>query len=117
KSGLTAENETHLKACMKAIDDCYGTMGEKAKGIDEFKSAFQTEHEKHVDYFTKAIDEFKSIDEFEKGAGEELSRHEKAQMDLCKAEMDEGETEEEKSVEKGQVTDEMQEDQLLQEKA
>jgi hypothetical protein len=96
KSGLGAENDAHLEKCMKAIDDNY-KLDDQKKSIDEFKAAMRSEHEKHVKCFGKAIDEFKSIDEFEKSAAAELDRHRKAQMDLCKAETGEGETDEEKA--------------------
>src|SRR5580693_1071365 len=106
KDALDAEHGEHLKKCMKAIDDSYETMGrEPNKAIDEFKSEIKAEHLKHVKTFHKAIDEFtkampddgdkekcdKAIDEFTKSADEELDRHEKAHMDMCKAEFGEGE--------------------------
>jgi hypothetical protein len=96
KSALGTENDGHLEKCMKAIDDSYELQDQK-KSIDEFKAAMQSEHGEHVKSFEKGIEEFKSIEEFEKSAGVELERHAKAQMDLCKAEMGEGETNEQKA--------------------
>jgi len=119
KDALDAEHGEHLNKCMKAIDDSYETMGrEPNKSIDEFKSEIKAEHLKHVKAFHKAHDELtkampddgdkekcdKAIDEFTKSADEELARHEKAHMDMCKAEFGEGEDdgkgEDKKSVEK-----------------
>jgi hypothetical protein len=91
------ENADHLTKCMKAIDDNYQNMGsgKAVKAIDEFKDAFTAEHTKHVKALDKAIDEFKSqcpddpqkaIDNFTTKSGAELDRHEKAHMDMCKAE-------------------------------
>src|SRR5579885_3211379 len=110
KSAIDSENDEHLAKCMKGIDDYYETMGrEENKSIDEFKSAIKSEHVEHVKCFDKAIQEFgnkaeaesddmqKHIDEFTKAIGAELERHENAQMDLCKAEMGEGESEETKA--------------------
>ena len=80
---------------MKAIDENYELQDQK-KAIDEFKSAFEKEHAEHVKCFAKAIDEFKAedgdkaFDDLTTKAGDELARHEKAHMDLCKAEFGEG---------------------------
>ena len=90
KAALGTENDSHLEKCMKAIDENYELEDQK-KSVDEFKTAMKAEHGEHVKCFDKAIEEFKSIDEFEKSASAELDRHQKAQMDLCKAEMGEGE--------------------------
>jgi len=100
KSAVNGENESHLEKCMKAIDENYELQDQKSakKSLDEFKSAIQADHGAHVKCFGKALDEFKSIDEFEKTAKDELARHEKAQMDLCKAEMGAGEDENEKVI-------------------
>lgn len=114
------EQADHLEKCMKAIDD----SAEKEKSIDEFKKSITGEHVAHVKNVDKAIDEYKSaaegandedrekaIDTFTKSAGDELERHQAASIDLAKAEMGEGETEEEKALrEKGQVAEELAED-------
>jgi len=96
KSAVGTENDAHLEKCMKAIDENYELQDQK-KSLDEFKAAMQSEHGDHVKCFTKAIEEFKGIEEFQKTASDELDRHAKAQMELCKAEMGEGETDEEKA--------------------
>lgn len=130
KKAIDGEQETHLEKCMKAIDDNYELQDQK-KSIDEFKSEIKAEHLEHVKCFDKAIDEFetkaegaqnaeehiKALEEFTKAAGEELDRHEKAQMEMCKADMGEGESDEAKATnKKGQVADEMAEDQERQQK-
>jgi hypothetical protein len=96
KSALDLENDDHLDKCMKAIDENY-ELQDQRKAIDEFKSAMKAEHAEHVKCFGKAIEEFKSIEEFGKKAADELNRHEKAHVDMCKAEMGEGEDDETKA--------------------
>jgi hypothetical protein len=109
EKSIDGEHAEHLDKCMKAIDDNYELEDQK-KAIDEFKSAMQGEHMKHVKCFDKAIDEFKSdwadgddsdrkkaIDDFTMKSAAELGRHENAQQDLVKAEMGEGESDEEKA--------------------
>lgn len=123
-----AEHDAHLEKCMKAIDDNYQLEDQK-KSIDEFKAAFQSEHQNHVKCFGKAFDEFtknlssaheefsKEIDDFKSALNTELDRHEKAQMDLCKDEMGEGENDgKSQKAQKGAVAEELQEDQVLQQK-
>ena len=129
EKSIDGEHAEHLTKCMKSIDDNYELEDQK-KAIDEFKTAMQGEHMKHVKCFDKAIDEFKSdwadgddsdrkkaIDTFTMKSAAELGRHDNAQRDLVKAEMGEGETEEEKALkEKGQVADELAEDQVYEQK-
>ena len=138
---MDAEQNTHLEKCMKAVDDhAYDIDPESKKGmkgIDEFKSAMETEHVKHVKACKKAVSEFKkdwpdgdpkenkekcekAIDTFTKAHSDELDRHEKAHMELCEAEMGEGDSDEEKAAreakEKGAVGEELAEDQVRQAK-
>lgn len=117
-----SEQDEHLAKSMKAIDENYELQDQK-KSVDEFKAAFQAEHGNHVKCFGKSVDEFKdafqdgdhsdrvkAIEDFTKAVGAELGRHEKAQMDVCAAEM----AKEKKS--KGAVADEMTEDKEMQAK-
>jgi hypothetical protein len=110
EKAMDGEMDTHLEKCMKAIDDHYELQdqhdGKSAgkKSIEEFKAAFKSEHMEHVKCFDKAIEEFKgefkpedaeddkkkAIEEFETKSGDELTRHEKAHVEMC-AEMGEGE--------------------------
>ena len=120
EKSIEGEQADHLDKCMKAIDD----NADKEKSIDEFKKSITGEHLAHVKNVDKAIDEYKTasedasdedqqkaIDAFTKSAGDELERHETTSMDLCKAEMGEGETDEEKALrEKGAVAEELAED-------
>ncbi len=120
EKSIEGEQSDHLEKCMKAIDE----NSDKEKSIDEFKKSIQDEHTAHVKNVDKAIDEFKdawadgddsdrqkAIEDFTKSAGDELVRHETASMDLCKAEMGEGESDEEKALrEKGAVAEELAED-------
>jgi hypothetical protein len=129
KDAIDGEHADHLEKCMKAIDDTYETMGrEPNKSIDEFKSVIKAEHLKHVKAFDKAHSEMKkawpddgedgakdkrkkAIDEYTKSASDELDRHEKAHMDMCKDEFGEGEEDgkegkEGKKEKKGVVEDE-----------
>lgn len=121
KDALDEEHSEHLKKVVKAIDDTYETMGREPnkdeKAINEFKSEMKAEHLKHVKAFHKAIDEFKAdhaeadgadereqaFTKCEKAMAVELDRHEKAHMEMAKAEMGEGEddgkSEEEKALE------------------
>jgi len=129
EKSIDDEHAEHLDKTMKAIDDNYELEDQK-KSIDEFKSAMQGEHVEHVKCMDKAIDEFKSaladgtdedrtkaIDNFTAKSAAELGRHENAQRDLVKAEMGEGETAEEKALKaKGQVAEELQEDQIFEAK-
>jgi hypothetical protein len=90
------EQDAHCAYCMKAIDENYELQDQK-KSVDEFKAAFQTEHDDHVKAFGKSVDEFKAafpadasnedkqkaIDDFTKAVSGEIDRHEKAQMGIC----------------------------------
>jgi hypothetical protein len=123
EKSIDGEHAEHLDKTMKAIDDNYELEDQK-KSIDEFKSAMKGEHMEHVKCFDKAIAEFKdawadgddsdrqkAIDDFTTKSAAELGRHDNAQRDLVKAEMGEGETDEEKSLKnKGEVADELAED-------
>jgi tetratricopeptide (TPR) repeat protein len=120
EKSIEGEQADHLDKCMKAIDE----NADKEKSIDEFKKSITGEHLAHVKNLDKAIDEYKSasedaddedqqkaIDTFTKSAGDELDRHQTASMDLCKAEMGDGESDEEKAAKaKGQVAEELAED-------
>lgn len=125
---VEGEQADHLDKCMKAIDD----NADKEKSIDDFKKSITGEHLAHVKNIDKAIDGYKrrpdeaddedeesdeqekAIEEFTKSVSAELDRHQKASMDLCKAEMGEGEEDETKAIEqKGQVAEELAEDDVL----
>jgi hypothetical protein len=98
KSAVYGENEKHFQNCMKAIDENY-LLEDQKKSFGEFKTAFQNENTEHSSFFYKAIDEFdKNIDAFTKSISSELSRHKDAHVALCKAEMGEGETDEQKAL-------------------
>lgn len=141
KDALDAEHGAHLEKCMKAIDNYYETMGREAnksadhaqifdliaKSIEEFKSAINGEHLTHVKAFHKAIDEFtkdfhdsdteagkKAIDQFEKKAGDELDRHEKACTKVLKEHMGEGEDDgkDEKAIKAGRAISAKNKDKL-----
>ena len=120
---MADEHEDHLTKCMKAVDEAYDMDPEDKKTIDTFKKSVEDEHLNHVKCFDKAIDEFKdatggdpekcekAIEEFRTKAETELTRHEKAHMDLCEKEFGEGQDDgkgEKKA--KGAVADEMAED-------
>lgn len=104
KGEMDTEQDSHLEKCMKAIDEGYELEDQK-KAIDEFKSEMKAEHLNHVKACDKAIEEFKSafpedgedkdkekaIEEYTKAIGTELERHKAAHMEMCKAEMGEGE--------------------------
>jgi hypothetical protein len=123
EKSIDGEHPEHLDKCMKAIDENYELEDQK-KSIDKFKTAIQGEHIEHVKAFDKAIAEFKdawadgddsdrkkAIDGFTTKSAAELGRHENAQRDLVKAEMGEGETDQEKALgNKGEVADELAED-------
>lgn len=112
---MDGEQEDHLEKCMKAIDDSAYDIDPEKKSIDEFKKDMEAEHLKHVKCFDKAIEEFKgeatdpemcekAIEEFRTKAEDELERHEKKHMKMCKAEFGEGE-DDGKAEKKGLVED------------
>lgn len=94
KDALDGEHEVHLEKCMKAIDDSYESFGRKpndekaVKAIEEFKG----EHDE-----ADGDDEREEAHEkMHKAMSDELERHEKAHMEMCKAEADKfGEDDEE----------------------
>lgn len=125
---MADEHADHLGKCMKAVDEAYEMDPEQKKSIDEFKKSVEDEHLNHVKCFDKAIDEFKSaiggdpekcekaIEEFRTKAETELTRHEQAHMDMCKAEFGEGQDDGKNQKQKGAVAEELQEDEVMQQK-